>query len=122
MDVDGEMCYRSDGCLQGGRRTTSGMGPEALLVMMMDRLTDEVSQESLWTMMFADDIVIYSETREQVEENPERWRYGLERRGMKVSGSKTEYMCENESGDKWNSDVTPRGNTQLYKLITCIEF
>ena len=100
MDVDGEMCYRSDGCLQGGRRTTSGMGPEALLVMMMDRLTDEVSQESLWTMMFADDIVIYSETREQVEENPERWRYALERRGMKVGGSKTEYMCENERGDK----------------------
>ena len=93
-----------------------------LFVLVLVRLTDDVRQEYSWMMKFADDIVIYSESREQVEENPERWRYALERRGMKVGGSKTEYMCENESGDKWNSDVTPRGNTQLYKLITCIEF
>ncbi|KAK3507775.1 hypothetical protein QTP70_000293 [Hemibagrus guttatus] len=37
-----------------------------------------------------------SEIREQVEENLERWRFALERRGMKVSRSKTEYMCVNE--------------------------
>ncbi|KAK3507853.1 hypothetical protein QTP70_001474 [Hemibagrus guttatus] len=47
-------------------------------------------------MMFADDIVICSESREQVEENLERWRFALERRGMKVSCSKIEYMCVNE--------------------------
>ncbi|KAK3507009.1 hypothetical protein QTP70_000327 [Hemibagrus guttatus] len=62
----------------------------------MDRLSEEVRQESPWTMMFADDIVICSESREQVEENLERWRFALERRGMKVSRSKTEYMCVNE--------------------------
>ncbi|MCJ8736404.1 hypothetical protein PDJAM_G00257550 [Pangasius djambal] len=47
-------------------------------------------------MMFADDTVICSESREQVEENLKRWRFALERRGMKVSRSKTEYMCVNE--------------------------
>ncbi|KAK3506915.1 hypothetical protein QTP70_031190, partial [Hemibagrus guttatus] len=67
-----------------------------LFAMVMDQLSEEVRQESPWTMMFADDIVICSESREQVEENLERWRFALERRGMKVSRSKIEYMCVNE--------------------------
>ncbi|KAK3517653.1 hypothetical protein QTP70_014779 [Hemibagrus guttatus] len=67
-----------------------------LFAVVMDQLSEEVRQESPWTMMFADDIVICSESREQVEENLERWRFALERRGMKVSRSKTEYMCVND--------------------------
>ncbi|KAK3552267.1 hypothetical protein QTP86_006076 [Hemibagrus guttatus] len=67
-----------------------------LFALVMDQLSEEVRQESPWTMMFADDIVICSESREHVEENLERWRFALERRGMKVSRSKTEYMCVNE--------------------------
>ncbi|KAK3523486.1 hypothetical protein QTP86_033978, partial [Hemibagrus guttatus] len=67
-----------------------------LFAIVMDQLSEEVRQESPWTMMFADDIVICSENREQVEENLERWRFALERRGMKVSRGKTEYMCVNE--------------------------
>ncbi|KAK3508161.1 hypothetical protein QTP70_015360, partial [Hemibagrus guttatus] len=54
-----------------------------LFAIVMDQLPEEVRQESPWTMMFADDIVICSESREQVEENIERWRFALERRGMK---------------------------------------
>ena len=56
------------GLLQG-----SALSP--FLFMVMDRLTDEVRQESPWTMMFTDAIVICSESREQVEEKLERWRY-----------------------------------------------
>ncbi|KAK3522456.1 hypothetical protein QTP86_011802 [Hemibagrus guttatus] len=67
-----------------------------LFATVMDQLSEEVRQESPWTMMFADDIVICSESREQVEEYLERWRFALERRGMKVSHSKTEYICVNE--------------------------
>ena len=44
----------------------------------MDRLTDEVRQEPPWTVMFAYDIVICSESREQVEEHLDR--AGKERR------------------------------------------
>ena len=42
-------------------------------------------------MMFADDDVIFSESRTQVEKSMER--YALERRGMKVRSSKMEYVC-----------------------------
>lgn len=37
-----------------------------LFAVIMERQSDEVRQESMWIIMFADDIVIY---REQVEEH-----------------------------------------------------
>lgn len=58
--------------------------------------------------MFARDIVMCSESREQVEKMPEWWRFAQERRGMNACCSKTEYVCANERGPKWKSDVTGR--------------
>ena len=70
-----------------------------LFSVIMDRLTDEVRRKSLWTMLFADDIVICEETGKEVEQRLECWRYALERRGMKVSRSKTKYLCINGRND-----------------------
>ena len=70
-----------------------------LFAVIMDRLTDEVRREPPWTMLFADDIVICEETREKVERRLEFWKYALERRGIKVSRSKTEYLCINGRND-----------------------
>ena len=42
--------------------------------------------------MFADDIVICSESRQQLEENLESWRFALERRGMKVRLQRAEVV------------------------------
>ena len=71
-----------------------------LFAVIMDRLTDKVRRDPPWTMLFADDIAICEETREEVEQRLECWRYALERRGMKVSRSKTEYLCMNGGNDK----------------------
>ena len=65
----------------------------------MDRLTDELRRESPWMMLFADDIMICKETKKEVEWRLECWRYALERRGMKVSRSKTKYLCINGGND-----------------------
>ena len=46
-----------------------------------------------------DDIVICSESKEQVEEKLESWRYALDRRGMKVNRRNPEFMCVNERQD-----------------------
>lgn len=62
--------------LQGVRRAEGGGGSRGsalrpfLLAMRMNR-TDEIREESPWTAVFADDIVVSSESREQVEENLE---------------------------------------------------
>ena len=81
-----------------GLQQGSALNP-FLFAVILDRLTDEVRREPPWTMLFADDIVICEETREKVERRLESWRYALERTGMKVSRSKTKYLCINEGND-----------------------
>ncbi|KAI5102778.1 hypothetical protein C0J45_8130 [Silurus meridionalis] len=56
-----------------GLHQESALSP-FLFAVVMDRLKDEVRQESPWTMMFADDIVICGESSEQMEKSLERWR------------------------------------------------
>ena len=96
----GEMCsrnyrkFRDQVLLHQG----SSLSP-FLFAVIMDRLTDEVRRKPPWTMLFADDIVICEETREKVEQRLESWKYALERRGMKVSRSKTQYLCINGGND-----------------------
>ena len=48
-----------------------------LLAVIMDRPTDEVRREPPWMMLFADDIVIFKETREELEQRLESWKYAL---------------------------------------------
>ena len=71
-----------------------------LFALIMHRLTDEVRREPPWTMLFADDIVICEETREEMEQTLESWRYALEIREMKVSRLKIEYLRLNGGNDK----------------------
>ena len=74
-----------------------------LFAMVMDRMTDEIREEAPWTMMFADEIVICSESKEHVEEKLESWRYALERRGMKAN------RCVNERQGNRSGTVKMQG-------------
>ena len=62
-------------------------------------------------MLFADDIVICEETREEVERRLES--YPLERRRMKVSRSKTECLCVNGGND---DDTVKMENTKVPRV------
>ena len=86
-----------------------------LFAVIMDRLTDEVKREPPWTMLFADEIVIYEEIREEIGRRLKYWRYALERRGMKLSRLKTEYLCingGNDSGTMMEDTKVPRVKSQ----------
>ena len=63
-------------------------------------------------MLFADDIVLIDEIREEVNGKLERWRHTLESRGFRASRSKAEYLhcCFNGRKDE-RGEVTVDGLT-----------
>ena len=71
-----------------------------LFAVIMDKLMNELRIESPWTLLFADNSMICQETREKVERRLKCWRYALERRGMKLSRSKTKQLCVNGGNDE----------------------
>ena len=53
----------TQGCeVKVGLHQGSALSP-CLFAMVMDRMTDDIREEAPWTMMFADDIVICSESQ-----------------------------------------------------------
>ena len=62
-------------------------------------------------MMFADDIVLTAKCKKDLEVELEKWRYALESRGMKISRTKTEYLCIN--GGNVDSTIRLQGSNVL---------
>ena len=58
----------------------------------MDVLAEEAGTKPPWAMLFTDDLVLVSETAEEVEEELERRRAIVENKGLRISRSKTEYL------------------------------
>lgn len=77
-----------------------------LFNLLMDVLVEEVTKEAPWSMLFADDIVLVSESREELQERLELWRGLLEDYGLKVSRQKTKYLECNmaQGGDLFMQD------------------
>ena len=63
-----------------------------LFAIIVDKLTEDIKKDAPWVMLFANDIVLCRQNHRELEEDPEIWRNALERRGLKVSRSKTEYL------------------------------
>ena len=63
-----------------------------LFTIIMDNLTENIRKEVPWDMLFADDIVLSRQNHRELEDDLEIWRNALDRRGLKVSRSKTEYF------------------------------
>ena len=63
-----------------------------LFAIIIDRLTEDIRKDAPWNMLFADEIILSRQNHRELEENLEIWRNALERKGLKVSRSKTEYL------------------------------
>ena len=100
------------GLLQG-----SALSP-FLFAIIIDRLTEDIRKEAPWDMMFSDDIVLSRQNHRELEEDLEIWRNALERRGLKVSRSKTKCLRVGNVGDgedlKLQGEKVKRAKTFKY--------
>ena len=77
-------------CSQVGLHQGSAFSP-FLFAIMMDSLTENIRKNTL-----ADDVrMLCAKEKDVLEFEVEQWREAWEKRGMKVSRAKTEYMCLN---------------------------
>ncbi|KAK3525776.1 hypothetical protein QTP70_007537 [Hemibagrus guttatus] len=114
-------CMRKSGVAEKYVRVVQDMYERSRTVVrravVMDQLSEEVRQASPWTMMFADDIVICSESREQVEESLERWRL----QGEEVKkGQEFKYLGSivQSNGECGKEIVKTAPDSQLLNLLS----
>ena len=71
-----------------------------LFNIVFDVVTEGVRESPPWCVLYADDVIIVTESRGDLETKLERWRQALESRGLRISRSKTEYMTTDLEGDQ----------------------
>nr|XP_017225421.1 PREDICTED: uncharacterized protein LOC108201646 [Daucus carota subsp. sativus] len=107
--------------VEAGLHQGSVLSP-LLFIMILDVITRDIQAPIPWCILFADDIVLIAESRNDVNINLERWRTSLEGYGLRLSRSKTEYLCANFSEEVHEEDVVvcigqarvPQTNTFKY--------
>ncbi|KAL6735402.1 hypothetical protein Aduo_005847 [Ancylostoma duodenale] len=58
----------------------------------MDTVSSALQSGPPWTLLYADDVVVAARTREELQKEAQAWKDRLEQYGMKLKGSKTEYL------------------------------
>ena len=81
-----------------GLHQGSALSP-LLFVIIIDVITEEIEEETPWTMLFADDLALCDPDREMMELRLERWRECMDNNGLKVSGVKTEHLQTTADSD-----------------------
>ena len=71
-----------------------------LFITVMDVISQEVGRGPPHAILFAEDLVLCENTREEAEEQLELWRSAIEIEGLRVSRNKTEYLLPSSCHDK----------------------
>ena len=64
-----------------------------LFIIVMEALSRTFSDRGLpWELLYADDLVLLADTEDELKEKLQRWKSGLERKGLRVNVGKTKVM------------------------------
>ncbi|XP_071739038.1 uncharacterized protein [Rutidosis leptorrhynchoides] len=63
-----------------------------LFALVLDDLSQRIQGSIPWCLIFADDIVVVSESQDELNRRLEQWRNALEQNGLRISRLKSEYL------------------------------
>jgi hypothetical protein len=94
-----------------------------LFILCMDTVTKDIQTKHPWTLLYADDVMIASETRNGLEQQVQEWKTRLEQFGLKLNIKKTEYLeCSDQTYGTIAADgVQLNKVTQFKYLGSCVK-
>ncbi|XP_026419698.1 uncharacterized protein LOC113315650 [Papaver somniferum] len=95
----------NDFSIKIGLHQGSALSPY-LFALVLDQVTKDIQGEIPWCMLFADDVALIGESKQEIEGKLELWRQTLESKGFRLSRTKTEYP-------KWDFDETGLDDGEL---------
>jgi len=93
-----------------------------LFTLVLDVLTEHIQELAPRCMLFADDVVLLGESREELNERLETWRQALEAYGFRLSRSKTEYMECNFSKRRSESTLEVKVGGHIIPQVTRFKY
>ena len=68
-----------------------------LFITILDEISRDCKKGDPWELLYADDLVLTAETREEVVSMFERWKTAMEQRGLKVNIEKTKLLVSGKA-------------------------
>ncbi|KAK6754463.1 hypothetical protein RB195_013455 [Necator americanus] len=84
----------------------------------MDTITKEIQKQHPWTLLFADDVMLAAESRDDLQKQAPSWKDRLQQHGLHLNTSKTEYM---ECGPRIEDGSIRVDGTELNK-VNCFKY
>ena len=81
-----------------------------LFTIVLEALAREFREGLPWELLYADDLALLADSKEELLDKIKRWKEGLESKGLRVNMGKTKVMkCRNSSGETEDSGKWPCG-------------
>ena len=80
-----------------------------IFAIVVDVVTEHAKEGLLNKILYTDDLVLMSESLEDLRERFQRWRRALEGKGLKVNVGKTKMMVSRTEGEITSSKIDPCG-------------
>ncbi|KAK6737515.1 hypothetical protein RB195_019929 [Necator americanus] len=89
-----------------------------LFILCMDTITKEIQKQHPWTLLFADDVMLASGSRGDLQKQVRSWKDRLQKYELRLNTSKTEYV---ECGPRIEDGSIPVDGTELNK-VSCFKY